>query len=257
MQKHLEKILVHRYRTGIMDNFSRYISQIKFFGIENFNKIRNSSVTVIGIGGLGSWLSEFLVRMGVKKIIIVDFDVVEEKNLNRQDYTLKDVGKLKIDALEERLKSIREDVIIEKYKEINKNVFNSDIFFDCVDNLDTKYLINEFSVYLNKPYIFGSVVMDQGFVGLLNPEEYCLYDIFQGKEDALTCDVNGLDPSALFFTISLMLRLFVKYLEGDKKSKLYHFNIKDKFVLEELRVKNNNCKICKRKEFEKIWNYLK
>ncbi|BFI73601.1 adenylyltransferase [Nanoarchaeota archaeon] len=241
-----------------MDNFlSRYISQIKFFGIENFKKIQNSSVTIIGIGGLGSWLSEFLVRIGIKKIIIVDFDIVEEKNLNRQNYLSKDIGRLKIDALEKRLKSIREDIIVEKYKEINKDIFNSDIFFDCVDNLDTKYLINEFSVYLNKPYIFGSVVMDQGFVGLINPEEYCFYDIFQGKEDSLTCDINGLDPSSLLLSVSLMLRLFIQYLEGDKKSKLYHFNIKNKFIIEELKVKSRDCKICKRKEFEKIWNYMK
>jgi tRNA A37 threonylcarbamoyladenosine dehydratase len=240
-----------------MDSFSKYISQIKFFGIENVKKMQDISVTIVGVGGLGSWLSEFLVRVGVKKLVIVDFDIVEEKNLNRQNYTLEDIGKLKIDALEKRLRNIDNNVEIKKYKEIKKEVFNTDIFFDCVDDIKTKYLLNEFSIYLSKPYIFGSVVMDQGFVGLINPEEFCFYDIFQGKEDVLTCNTNGLDPSAVFFASSLMLRLFLKYVGGDKKGKVYHFNIKDRFNLEELKVKSKDCKICKRKEYEIIWSYMR
>jgi len=89
-----------------MDNVSRYISQIKFFGFEKNKKIQETSVAVIGLGGLGSWLSEFLVRIGVKNLAIVDFDIVEEKNLNRQNFIIDDIGKLKIDSIEKRLKEI-------------------------------------------------------------------------------------------------------------------------------------------------------
>jgi len=240
-----------------MDNVSRYISQIKFFGFEKNKKIQETSVAVIGLGGLGSWLSEFLVRIGVKNLAIVDFDIVEEKNLNRQNFIIDDIGKLKIDSIEKRLKEIDNDINIEKYKEINNKIFNRDIIFDCTDNIKSKYLINELSVYYNKPYIFASVVMDQGFVGLINPEQFCLYDIYKGKEDVLTCNITGVDFSAIIFAVSLMLKLFINYVFGNRDGILYHFNIKDKFYLEEIKVRSNNCKICKRKEFELIWNYLK
>ncbi|WP_231434538.1 HesA/MoeB/ThiF family protein, partial [Candidatus Nanopusillus massiliensis] len=135
----------------------RYISQIKFFGFEKNKKIQETSVAIIGLGGLGSWLSEFLVRIGVKNLAIVDFDIVEEKNLNRQNFIIDDIGKLKIDSIEKRLKEIDNNINIEKYKEINSKIFNKDIIFDCTDNIKSKYLINELSVYYNKPYIFASV----------------------------------------------------------------------------------------------------
>jgi len=208
-----------------MDNVSRYISQIKFFGFEKNKKIQETSVAVIGLGGLGSWLSEFLVRIGVKNLAIVDFDIVEEKNLNRQNFIIDDIGKLKIDSIEKRLKEIDNNVNIEKYKEINSKIFNRDIVFDCTDNIRSKYLINELSVYYNKLYIFASVVMDQGFVGLINPKQFCLYDIYKGKEDLLTCDITGVDFSSIIFAVSLMLKLFINYVFGNRDGILY-FNVK-------------------------------
>ncbi|MGC9079369.1 MAG: HesA/MoeB/ThiF family protein [Nanopusillaceae archaeon] len=238
-----------------MDN-SRYISQFLFFKNLNY-KILNSSATIIGVGGLGSWVAEILARIGVKKLIIVDPDVVEEKNLNRQNYTIKDVGKLKIDALEDRIKNIRDDIIIEKYKEINENIFNTDIFFDAVDNIETKYLLNEYSVYLDKPYIFGSVAENKGYVGLINPKNFCFYDIFKGKRDVITCNLSGLDPTILFLASSLMVKLFIDYINGKREGILYHINLSGKTIIEEIKVKNYNCPICVHKNYQIIWRYMK
>ncbi len=234
----------------------RYVSQFLFFRDIN-RKIFSSTVTIIGIGGLGSYLSEILARMGVKKIILVDFDKVEEKNLNRQNFILEDIGKYKVDAIEKRLKSIRNDIEIEKYLEINEKVLESDMLFDCTDNINSKYLINEFSVYLGKPYIFGSVVMDRGFVGLINPNEFCLYDIYLGKEDLISCETAGVDPSSILFASSIMAKLFIKYLEGDRNSVVYHFNTNKKFYIEEIKVVRRECPICVKKDYKFIWKYMK
>ncbi|BBL45396.1 SAMP-activating enzyme E1 [Nanobdella aerobiophila] len=233
-----------------MDSF--FISQRLFFGDKLNERIFNSSATIVGLGGLGSWIAEILTRIGIKRLNLVDFDIVEEKNLNRQNFTLKDRKKYKIDAIEERLKEIREDIDIKKYQKIHDDIFDTDIFFDAVDDINTKFLLNEYSVYLNKPYIFGSVVMSEGYVGLINPKDFCFYDIFSNKTNFMTCNLYGVDPASVIFASSLMVELFLKYLDRYNNGILYHFNLK-RFDLYEVKVRKNNCKICVRKEYERIW----
>lgn len=229
----------------------RYISQKLFFkDIEE--KIHNSKVLVVGIGGIGSWISEFLARIGVKEIKIIDKDIVELKNLHRQDYTEKDIGKGKIDAMEERIKEINSEINVIKYNEIKLKAFDGvDIFFDGTDNIETKYLLNEISVIKNIPYIFGSIVEDHGFFGLINPNDFCLYDLYKGRKNVITSNAYGIDPSSVLFLSSLMINLFIDYLRGKREGRIYHFNLSKK-VIEEIKVKRNNCKICVRKEFEYI-----
>jgi tRNA A37 threonylcarbamoyladenosine dehydratase len=116
-------------------------------GEEKFNKIKNSHICIFGLGGVGGYLTESLVRSGIGEITIIDFDVVDITNLNRQIIaTNKTIGMLKVDATEERMLSINENLKINKYPEKitreNINIFfenkNYDYVVDVIDLVSSK-----------------------------------------------------------------------------------------------------------------------
>ena len=123
--------------------FNRTISLI---GEENFNKIKNKTVVVLGLGGVGSYALEALVRSGVSHLVIIDKDKIDVSNLNRQLMTnIHNVGKYKVDVLEERIKNINPSCKVDKIKEFitpeNLNLifdYNPDFIIDAIDTLKTK-----------------------------------------------------------------------------------------------------------------------
>jgi len=240
-----------------MDNFGRYIRQRILFG-ELDDKIHESKVAVIGIGGIGSWVAELLARIGVKKIILADKDIVSLSDLHRQVYTEEDIGKYKVDAMENRLRNVNSQVEIETYKKFDEGnaleIFKKvDIVFDGTDNIETRYLINEASVLTGKPWIFGTVTQFKGYAALINPEHFCFYDIFANKTPELSCDTYGVCSAAVLFVASLEIKLFLQYLEGNFEPYIYHYDLKN-MILEKIKVKRNpKCKICVLRDFE----YLK
>lgn len=129
-----------------MEEFERFKLLI---GNENFDKIQNTNILVLGLGGVGSYVVESLVRSGIKNLTIVDFDKIDITNLNRQLMTnLSNIGKLKTDEIEKRALSISSDISIKKINEfINEQ--NIDLLFkenynyiiDCCDYIPVKKLI--------------------------------------------------------------------------------------------------------------------
>ncbi|MDD3453659.1 MAG: tRNA threonylcarbamoyladenosine dehydratase [Bacilli bacterium] len=115
-------------------------------GKEKLNKISDITVLIIGLGGVGSYAVESLVRCGIKKIIIVDKDVIDITNLNRQLMTLhSNIGHNKVDVIESRIKDINENIQIKKINEfINKENINLlfeekiDYLIDACDTIETK-----------------------------------------------------------------------------------------------------------------------
>lgn len=118
----------------------------QFFGEEKQTKIRNSFVVVVGCGGVGSHAINAIVRSGVGKIRVVDFDMVTLSSLNRHAFGLrKDVGKSKVAVLEEYLKAINPQLEIEAIQELYSSktadivlAGNPDMVIDCIDDIDTK-----------------------------------------------------------------------------------------------------------------------
>ena len=105
---------------------------INLFGESNLKKIKNTHILLVGIGGVGSFCFETLIRCGVENITVIDFDTYEESNLNRQLYaTLDSLGKKKIDTALARAKSINENV--------NINVL--DTFLDFNSDFDFLHMI--------------------------------------------------------------------------------------------------------------------
>ena len=116
-----------------MDQFERLKLLINN---DNFNKIQNTKVLVIGLGGVGSYVVESLIRSGIKDIVIVDFDKIDITNLNRQLMTnLDNIGKLKVDEIEKRILSINKNVHIKKISEFIDESNYLKIFDEKIDYL--------------------------------------------------------------------------------------------------------------------------
>ena len=180
----------------------RYTKQIVFekIGPKGQNLLKKSKVTVIGLGALGTRTAELLARAGIGNLILIDRDIVELSNLQRQTlFTEKDINRPKALAVLEHLKKINSQIKIRavfkdiNYKNIESNV-KGDLIIDCTDNLETRFLINEFSIEKNIPWIFSSVIGSSGMLFNFIPKKTpCFKCIFSEPETSLdTCDTEGI-----------------------------------------------------------------
>jgi sulfur-carrier protein adenylyltransferase/sulfurtransferase len=148
--------------------YSRHIIMPEV-GIEGQRRLKASSVLLIGTGGLGSPTALYLAAAGVGRIGLVDYDVVDETNLQRQViHGISTVGINKIDSAERRLKDLNPDVQIDKYNvpltsDNAEQLFAPyDIIIDGTDNFPTRYLVNDACVKLGKPNVYGSIFRFEG-----------------------------------------------------------------------------------------------
>jgi len=142
-------------------------------GMVGQKKLRAASVLIIGAGGLGCPIALYLTAAGIGRLGLVDFDVVDRTNLQRQVlYGESVVGVPKVEAAAERLKDLNPDVEIETYPErlTSENALqimsDYDIIIDGTDNFPTRYLTNDAAVILGKPYIYGSIFRFEGQVSV-------------------------------------------------------------------------------------------
>lgn len=154
--------------------YSRHII-LDGFGIEGQQKLKNGSILVIGAGGLGSPILQYLAAAGVGTIGIIDFDKVEESNLQRQVlYTISDLQQPKALTAKLKLLDLNPYITIQVYQEqlTSENAFSIlkkyDIIVDGTDNFPTRYLVNDACVILNKPLVYGSIYKYEGQVSVFN-----------------------------------------------------------------------------------------
>ncbi len=149
-------------------------------------KLKESSVLVIGAGGLGCPLLLYLAAAGVGKIGIVDFDVVDDSNLQRQIlYGVSDVGQLKVEAAKRKILDLNPHIEVVTYNtQLRSNnaldLFKDyDVVADGTDNFQTRYLVNDACVLSGKPNVYGSIFRFEGQVSVFNyedgPNYRCLY----------------------------------------------------------------------------------
>ena len=155
-------------------------------GPEGQKKIKNASVLCVGAGGLGSPLALYLAAAGVGRIGIVDFDVVDESNLQRQIlHDTPSVGMSKLKSAEKRLKALNPNVKIELH-ELRLDSSNAvelfkkyDVIADGTDNFATRYLVNDACVLLGKPNVYAAIFRFEGLLSVFalpdGPCYRCLY----------------------------------------------------------------------------------
>ncbi len=167
----------------------RYSRQIPLIGRDGQEKLASSSVAVIGVGGLGSAASIYLVAAGIGRLFIIDDGLVELSNLQRQIlYTVDDIGKPKVFAARERLEKINPNTeiipvkgkfTIEKADEILPQV---DLAIDALDNWETRIILDKAAWRHGKPYIHAGVHGFYGQLTVLVPGKTpCLRCIFPSK----------------------------------------------------------------------------
>jgi sulfur-carrier protein adenylyltransferase/sulfurtransferase len=155
-------------------------------GMEGQLKLKNAKVLLIGTGGLGAPLGLYLAAAGVGRLGLVDFDVVDFTNLQRQvTFGSSDVGKHKTEAARARLSSLNPDIRIETFetKLDSSNALelfkDFDIIVDGTDNFPTRYLVNDACILLGKPNVYGSIFRFEGQVTVFGMPEgpcyRCLY----------------------------------------------------------------------------------
>src|SRR3982751_1993158 len=147
-------------------------------GIEGQKKLKAASVLLIGTGGLGSPLALYLAAAGIGRIGLVDYDVVDETNLQRQViHGESSVGTLKIDSAEKRMKDINPFLQVDKYNVplTSENAIELmtpyDVIIDGTDNFPTRYLVNDACVKLGKPNVYGSIFRFEGQLSVFYAKE--------------------------------------------------------------------------------------
>lgn len=158
--------------------------EINLIGKDGISILNNTEITVFGLGGVGSYVLETLVRAGVGNINIVDNDVIDKTNINRQIYALSStIGKKKVDIAMIRCLDINPnvkiksfDIFIKSKEEIENIVKNSDYVLDCIDTISSKLNIIEVCNNLNIP-----IISSMGTGNKLDPFKFKIMDIFDTK----------------------------------------------------------------------------
>ncbi len=167
-------------RTFTPDQIRRYHRHLILPSVGSLGqkKLLNARVLLLGAGGLGSPAALYLAAAGVGTLGIVDFDVVDESNLQRQIlHHLSDVGRPKVDSAADTINSINPDVNVVKHRlalssENALDLFRDyDIIVDGTDNFPTRYLVNDASVLTGKPVVHGSIFQFDGQITVFKPKE--------------------------------------------------------------------------------------
>jgi len=168
-----------------MNRYNRHIILTEI-GQKGQDKLSQAKVLVVGAGGLGCPILQYLTAAGIGTLGIIDFDIVEESNLQRQIlFGTSSLGKNKAIAAKNRLTDLNPTITINAYPEklISKNalkLFNSyDIIVDGTDNFATRYLVNDAAIITNKPIVYGAIYKFEGQVSVFNykngPNYRCLF----------------------------------------------------------------------------------
>ncbi|MFZ5351645.1 MAG: HesA/MoeB/ThiF family protein [Bacillota bacterium] len=164
--------------------------------------IKNGSVLIVGSGGLGSPAAFALAHCGIGRIGLVDYDVVEVSNLNRQIlHTTSRIGMPKVESAKHFLKDIKPDVIIDTYNErfsmenAVKLINKYDIVIDCLDNLPSRYLLNDACNFAKKPFIEAGVLAFNGLITKITPSSgpcyRCIFPEAISSSNVPSCSETG------------------------------------------------------------------
>lgn len=240
--------------------FRRYAYQIKLpsVGIEGQEKLKKSKVIVIGAGSKGTVVLQNLANAGIGELGISDNLIVEEKSLSKQRlYGDKDIGKQKAIISRQKLAELNHLVKYELYNiYINKNnildICNEySVIVDATDNYQTKYLLNDAAIILQKPIIFGHIHNSTGMVSVFNynrgPSLRCLFPDIPSEDK--NPEVKNIASTGILYNIigTIMANEVLKVLlnfNNTLSGKLLNFNILDYSISYQKIVKNSkNLKI--------------
>ena len=225
--------------------------------------ISNSTVVIIGIGALGCVSADNLARAGVGKLILVDRDVVELDNLQRQVlFTEDDVGLPKVIAAQNHLERVNSDIIIESvlkdvnFSNVEMMIRGADLVVDGTDNLETRFLINDACVKNNVPWIYGGAIGTMGMTKVIIPRKNacfrCFIDRMPPAGSLGTCDTVGVLNSVTGIIGSLQSAYAIRMIvENDLSDEGLVLVDVWRAEIQRIRIPMNpECKCCGKGNFE-------
>ncbi|MBL7055935.1 molybdopterin-synthase adenylyltransferase MoeB [Candidatus Woesearchaeota archaeon] len=241
-------------------------------GKEGQEKLKQAKVLVVGAGGLGSPVLLYLAAAGIGKIGIVDFDKVDETNLQRQIlYSERDVGKSKAETAKKHLEKLNSNIEIITYNEkltsenALKIIKEYDIVVDGSDNFPTRYLVNDACFFLKKPNVYGAIFRFDGQASVFNynhgPCYRCLSPKMPSSDEIPSCSeagVLGVLPGTIG-TIQATEAIKIILGKGNVLSEkvLVYNALEMEFTKLNLK-KNEDCRLCgKSPEIREVGNYEK
>ena len=248
----------------------RYSRQILFppIGQEGQNKLAEARVAIVGMGALGTALSNHMARAGIKFLRLIDRDFVEVSNLQRQMlYDETDAKKHlpKVIAAKNKLQAIRSDLKLETHiadltwRNAEELLTDVDLILDGTDNFQVRYLINDVSIKHQIPWIYGGVVSSRGMSFTVRPGKTpclrCIFPEAPGPGTAETCDTAGVIGPAVHVITSFQGTEAIKLLTGNEdacETRLRHIDLWSNHFqsLDVTHQKNENCPACGRKQWE-------
>jgi adenylyltransferase/sulfurtransferase len=245
-----------------LERYSR-LMLIKEIGISGIKKLADTRVAILGCGATGSVIAELLARLGVGFIRLVDRDFIEISNLPRTHlYTENDV-KLNLPkaiACANHIKEINSDIEVDPRvtsiisNNIEDLIKDVDIVFDGTDNFSTRYLINEASIKLNKPWVLIGVERWYGNVKFIVPEKTaclrCLLPI-PPRDVGNACDILGIVNTTVSLAASIAVSEVLKYiLKNEIGDSLYVIDSYRNEVSKIRVSRRNDCVTCGQHRFE-------
>ncbi len=163
----------------------RYIKNMGLLGVSGQIKLLKSSVAIVGAGGLGGYVIELLSRMGVGKLIIIDYDSIDESNLNRQLLALENnLDRAKVDAAVERIDEINSAVEVQTFKSkgqrsnLKQMLPGCSLVVDCLDNLTSRFDLEESCAELGLIMVHGAIAGFLGQMAVIYPDRPLLAAIY-------------------------------------------------------------------------------
>lgn len=256
MHKHTKTLKTMNLTEDQIQRYSRHII-LQDVGPEGQEKISNGKVLVIGAGGLGSPVSLYLAAAGVGTIGIIDGDVVDMTNLQRQViHHTPDVGRPKVISAKEKINELNPDVNVITYQKlalahnISDIIKDYDFVIDGTDNFAAKFLINDACVMAQKPYSHGGILRFEGQTMTYTPGNACYRCVFNSpppKDAVPTCSQAGVLGSIAGMLGTIQATEALKYLTGVGElltNRLLTFDAKS-MNFRTINVKHNHkCRVC-------------
>lgn len=235
-------------------DLTRYDRQLMIpeIGIAGQETLKRARVVLVGAGGLGSSAATYLAAAGIGRLTIIDYDLVDPSNLNRQTlHWEKDIARKKVDSAIEKLKAMNADIQLTGIHEkiLNKNasdlIKDHDAVVDCLDNFETRFVVNHAAMKLHIPFFHGACHGFEGRLSTMIPgKSPCLRCLFPQCPPAETVPVIGVTPGIIG---AMQAAEVIKYILGLKPLLLGRLLIYDSVQLtyDLIEIKRNpNCPSC-------------
>src|SRR3989344_3045718 len=228
----------------------RYSRQVLFekIGSQGQERISKANVLILGLGATGSNSAELLARAGIGNLTLIDRDIIEESNLQRQTlFKESDISLPKAFVAKKNLEEINSNIKIKAYfkdindKNISEIIKKPDLILDCCDNMQTRFLLDEYCYKNNIPWIYLGIIESTGMLFKIVPKKTpSLKEVFKEINEPLdSCDASGVLNTIAPFASSLQVTEAIKHITSHPATKeLLYFDIW-KHKVQKIKVKKS------------------